>query len=384
MSHLRAYFTYGFAIFAMFFGSGNLVFPIDIGNFAGNGWSWAFAGLFLTGIGLPLAGLFVVKRYQGSYLCFFEQAGGFAGVLLPILLLALLGPFGVVPRCITVAYGSLAYVYNGLSLPWYSFFFCFCCYLFCLNDSRMMKILGGVLSPFLMATLILLISMAIFKAPPALAEQKAAKAFGYGFTTGYQTMDLFAAYFFSGLVFNQIKQDHAGLSDSALLRFAIIPSLIGAGLLGLVYLGFVYLGAHYQTMLSGVKPEQMLPLIAESGLNQWATLVMALAMGFSCLTTAMALSNLFARYVTQRFAKANLALYRGILLATVTVAFGFSLLDFQGIARWLGPILQATYPGLIFLTLISLFWVKPTVWKIGGFWVLTALMSLKLLSGLYA
>lgn len=381
MPHLRAYFTYGFAIFAMFFGSGNLVFPIEIGNFAGNGWSWAFLGLFFTGIGLPLAGLFVVKRYQGSYLCFFEQGGGVAGVFLPILLLALLGPFGVVPRCITVAYGSLAYVFNGLSLPWYSFFFCLCCYLFCLNDNRMMKILGGVLSPFLMATLILLISMAILKAPPVLAEQKTIKAFGYGFTTGYQTMDLFAAYFFSGLVFNQIKQEYPGLADSALLRFAIIPSLIGAGLLGVVYLGFVYLGAHYQTLLSGVKPEQMLPLIAENGLNQWATLVMALAMGFSCLTTAMALSNLFARYVAQRVAKSSLALYRTVLLVTVAVAFGFSLLDFQGIAHWLSPILQATYPGLIFLTLLSLVWVKPSAIKIWGFWVLTALMSLKLISG---
>lgn len=377
MSPIRAYFTYGFAIFAMFFGSGNLVFPIEIGNFAGTGWLFAFMGLFLTGIGLPLAGLFVVKRYHGSYLSFFEQAGGVAGILLPILLLALLGPFGVVPRCITVAYGSLAYIYEGLSLPWYSFFFCLCCYLFCLNDSRMMKILGGILSPFLMATLIVLISMAIFKAPSALMEQKSTESFAYGFTTGYQTMDLFAAYFFSGLVFSQIKQDYKSLSEQALLRFAIPPSLIGAGLLGLVYLGFVYLGAHYQTLLVGVKPEQMLPLIAENGLNHWATLIMALAMGFSCLTTAMALSNLFARYISQRFAKDHFNPYRWVLLVTVTIAFGFSLLDFQGIAHWLGPILQASYPGLIFLTIVSLFWVKPNVLKVLGFWLLTILMSIK-------
>src|ERR1700733_10819483 len=97
--------TFGFAIFAMFFGSGNLVFPLQIGQVAGSNWISGFAGLLLTGIFLPLSGLFVIKLYGGNYLAFFGEAGKFAKILLPLVMLSLLGSFGVVPRCITVAYG---------------------------------------------------------------------------------------------------------------------------------------------------------------------------------------------------------------------------------------------------------------------------------------
>lgn len=64
-------FIYGFAIFSMFFGSGNLVFPLQIGQYSAQYWLLGFLGLFITGILLPFLGLFVIKLHRGSYNAFF-------------------------------------------------------------------------------------------------------------------------------------------------------------------------------------------------------------------------------------------------------------------------------------------------------------------------
>ena len=43
-------------LFGMFFGAGNLIFPIFMGQLAGNHVWMASAGFLITGVGLPLLG----------------------------------------------------------------------------------------------------------------------------------------------------------------------------------------------------------------------------------------------------------------------------------------------------------------------------------------
>lgn len=45
MHQQKSILIYGFAIFAMFFGSGNLVFPLQIGFASGANWLFGFSGL---------------------------------------------------------------------------------------------------------------------------------------------------------------------------------------------------------------------------------------------------------------------------------------------------------------------------------------------------
>ncbi len=58
----------GFALFAMFFGAGNLIFPPSIGLNAGSSWKEAFLGFFLTEIGLSATvGDYFSKIIRFSY-----------------------------------------------------------------------------------------------------------------------------------------------------------------------------------------------------------------------------------------------------------------------------------------------------------------------------
>ncbi|HSP83958.1 MAG TPA: branched-chain amino acid transport system II carrier protein, partial [Gillisia sp.] len=56
----------GFALFALFFGAGNLILPPFLGFFAGTKWYLVAFGFALSAVGLPLLGIFAHARIQGS------------------------------------------------------------------------------------------------------------------------------------------------------------------------------------------------------------------------------------------------------------------------------------------------------------------------------
>lgn len=375
MTHNKHILTYGFAIFAMFFGSGNLVFPIMIGYDSGNSWFLGFLGLLLTGIILPFLGLFVIKLHRGNYYSFFNEAGNIAKIFIPFFTLSLLGSFGVVPRCITVAHGGISYLFPELSLLVFALIFSIISYILCLKDQVMLKILGKWMSPLLLTVLLILVIIGILNSAPVVTENTSnSAAFINGFLTGYQIMDLFAAFFFSSLIFNQIKELQV-IHDDGILKFAIKASLLGSSLLAIIYLGFVFLGAHYSSLLVNIPPEHMLPAIVKHIMGDTATLFLATAMTLSCLTTAIALNNIYARYICTALG-VNANKFPIILLITTFISFAISLLDFKVIVALLAPALEISYPGIIFLTIASICTKEHKAIKKYTFWGITFCMTL--------
>lgn len=377
--NFRSILTYSFAIFAMFFGSGNLVFPLQIGLVSGSAWLSGFLGLLLTGILLPFLGLFVIKLNQGDISRFFGQAGYVAKIILPLFVLSLLGSFGVIPRCITVAHGGLNHIAPGISLFLFSAFFSMATYFLCLRESTMIRAIGSFMSPLLLLFLSIFLLTAIFQTPLASLHIDASGAFKEGFITGYQTMDLFAAFFFSALIFKQIQQSvDAATSERALLKIVIIPSILSSLLLAFIYVGFVYLGAHYEKLIVDLKPELMLPTIVTASMGPYGALLIAMLIGLSCLTTAVALNNIYARYLCTTLA-INENKFPFVLIATTLISFLISLLDFKGIAQILAPALDISYPGLIILTILCIVFPKRRRLHFYGFWGVTIISALNFL-----
>lgn len=378
MQQHKFIFIYGFALFAMFFGSGNLVFPIQVGQATGQNWLFGYLGLFITGIILPFLGLMVIKFYKGSYMAFFGEAGGLMRYALPLFTLSLLGSFGIVPRCITVAHGSLYDLFPNFSLFAFSLLFSALTFLLSLSDGRMLRIIGKWLSPVKLSALLILIFIAFLNAPDSTTHVGADIALTNGFLTGYQTMDLFAAFFFSALIFMQIEK---ALPESAtpqeVIRAAIKPSIVGASLIALVYFGFVYLGSHYADLISNVSPALYLPTLAKHTMGSMGTWFIAFVMPLSCLTTAVALNNIYARYIYSIMGTESNK-FPLILLGTTIVSFVISLLDFKGIAAFLAPVLEVSYPGIIALTVMSMLTKKYKGLKMGMFYAISLAMVIKM------
>ena len=97
----------------------------------------------------------------------------------------------------------------------------------------------------------------------------------------------------------------------------------------------------------------MLPTIAKHIMGESASLFIGIAMLFSCFTTAVALNNIYARYLHKLFRLPENS-FPMILFGTTSIAFLISLLDFKGIAAFLAPALEISYPGIIALTLLGI------------------------------
>jgi len=350
----RQTFLYGFSIFSMFFGSGNLVFPLSVGANSAESWLFGFLGFFCTGIILPFLGLFVIKLYKGNYNDFFGEAGVVARYAIPIFTLSLLGSFGVIPRCITVSHGGIEYLFPNISLLWFSIIFSIACFVISLNDKFMLSILGKFLTPILLVFLSILICLGVYQAPNISAIGiSSSNGFELGFLQGYSTMDLFAAFFFSALIFKQIELS-GEVSTQNIIKAALKPSIFGATILALVYFGFVFLGSHYKDIANEVTPELILPAISKHLLEEARGLFIAVTILLSCFTTAIALNSIYARYICS-YKFIGEERFPLILFCTTLVSFLVSLLDFNGIALILSPLLNVSYPALIALTVLSIF-----------------------------
>ena len=240
----------------------------------------------------------------------------------------------------------------------------------------MINVIGKILSPILLSFLLLLIIFGLFFEIEFIGNFNASEAFFVGFFKGYQTMDLFAAFFFSSLIFIQIQKSEKDSDEKSIFHIAIKSSILGSVLLSIVYMGFVFLGAKFSIILTNAEPYHFLPIISKKMLGTNASLFLAICMILSCITTAVALNGIYAKFLQNLFA-INEKYFPQMLLATTFVSFIVSLLDFSVISAFLAPLLEISYPGLIALTIFSIITRKYQILKIIFFWIITAIIAAK-------
>lgn len=344
-------FTVGLALFAMFFGAGNIIFPLALGKFALDQTPWGLAGLLLTAVAMPFAGLLAMFRYKGQITLFFSRFGKIPGLVIASLTIALLGPFGAAPRCIALAYSTLTLSFPGIPLVLFSAIACLLIFLFAYRENRLLKLIGMILSPLKITLLTFIIIKGFMEAPETFAVSASETSyFWHGLTEGYNTMDLLAAFFFAPIILSSLGP------VKNFDRFILKASVIGAFLLAMIYIGFCYLAYFYAPQLEGVPPDQLLGTIALIILGPHAGLIVSLTVSIACLTTAIALIAAFTGFIHREIFKEKIG-HRFLLAISLMMTFFIATLEFQGIARVLNPVLEICYPVLIFLTFYNL--LKP-------------------------
>lgn len=349
----------GLAMFSMFFGAGNVVFPLALGQVAQDQNTFAIIGMLITAVGVPFAGLVAMALFDGNYKSFFGRIGKVPGFLLTAVILGLIGPFGAIPRCIALSYSTAKMFLNTVPLPAFSIVACVVIWLFTFRKNRIVDTLGYVLTPLLLGSLGIIIIVGLINAPEApITGHETISIFLKGLMDGYQTMDLLGAFFFSSVVLASLKKT-ININEKnythQLMRTTLLAAVIGAGLLALVYIGFSYLAAFHSEALSNVRSDELISIIAVHVLGSNAAIVACAAVSLACLTTAIALSAVFAEFV-QKDILFNKVSYGAALIGTLTAAFFVSTLNFTGIAAFLTPILQVCYPGLIILCIVNIYY----------------------------
>lgn len=375
----------GLAVFSMFFGAGNIVFPLAIGQYAQSNSIYAILGLLITAVLVPFLGLTTMTLFRGNYMDFFGRMGKVPGFLVALLLLALIGPLGAIPRCVTLSYSTFLLLLPDLSLFTYSLGACLLVFLLAYSQQKLLDILGYVLTPVLVGSLFFIIVKGLFNSPVAIESTYAPmQVFLTGFLEGYKTMDLFGALFFSSVVLVCLEEE-MGVHDTEnkrnMMRMTLKAGCIGAGLLALVYVGFSLLAASYAHELVLTPKDLLLGQIAMHVLGPYAGIVACTAVVLACLTTAIALAAVFAQFLHDTIFREKVH-YHLCLAITMIITFLISMLGFSGIDNLLSPVLGMVYPALIVLTLVNLAyqlwgfsWVRLPVYATLALSIIWALFS---------
>ncbi|MBA2726651.1 MAG: branched-chain amino acid transport system II carrier protein, partial [Parachlamydiaceae bacterium] len=358
-------FATGLAMFSMFFGAGNIIFPLALGQFAQDQNIYAIMGLLITAIGVPFAGLFAMTLFDGDYRDFFSRIGKLPGFFTAAIIMGLIGPFGAIPRCIALAYSTISAFLPGISIEVFSALSCLLIFLMTFKRNNIVDILGYFLTPILVGALAIIIIKGLLFSPetPPANNLLPGTAFYEGFVQGYQMMDLIGAFFFSSVIIVCLKKDlpmQEVDNHSRIMSLTMKSIAVAAPLLALTYIGFSFLAAGQSKELADFKSDELISQITVLVLGKHAGLIVSVAVVLACLTTAIALAAVFAEYLHEDITRFKIG-YVPSLALTLVVTYFISILNFTMIIALLGPVLQVIYPALITLTICNI------LYKLYGF-----------------
>ena len=347
--------TAGLAMFAMLFGAGNIVFPLALGRDTGSMVGYALLGFIITAVLVPLIGLVSSMLVNGSYRELFGQLGKIPGTLLMTMCMILIGPFAIIPRCIAVSHSAIHWYFPSISLFIFSIMAAVVIFAFTYSRSSVVNIIGKFLGPIKLSLLLLIVVLGLWQYQSLpITSYTPHTSFMHGLINGYGTLDLIGIIFFSTLIINGLKKSIQFTTTGQLAWAGLQAGMIGSLLLALVYAGFCLVAAMHCGLIASIADRsQVLCVLASSLLGSKAGVLANLTVAVSCLTTAIALTTIFADFVRTELTGKRLG-YIPALIITILCAIVMANLGFEKIMEIIVPIIQVTYPALIVLAFANI------------------------------
>ncbi len=355
-SETKIVITTGLALFAMFFGAGNILFPLYLGANAGQNIGVITLGFLIAGVGVPFLGLIATSLFNGSYHAFFARLGKMPGFLLITFLIIIIGPLGAIPRTeVTTFHALQPYLPHFLdNNAIFSLFYCSLVFLLAYREAKVVEILGLYLSPVKIVSFTALIILGFISVEPAMTSPASTfQAFNKAIMNGYNTMDLLGAFFYCAVAFKSIKQaihHNPALNPTTL---TLKSSIIGAGITGAVYIGFMWIAHNHAVSLQGIPEEKMISAISMLVLGKFGAIFVCVSVSFACVATALALADVCTIYLYNEVFHKRVS--KIACLSTVMIlTYLMTNIGFQGILSFTVPILNIVYPALIVLCICNI------------------------------
>ncbi|WZL74159.1 branched-chain amino acid transport system II carrier protein [Clostridiaceae bacterium 35-E11] len=347
-------FIVGFALFAMFFGAGNLIFPPSLGVMAGKSWPLALIGFLLTGVGMPLLGIISVSKVGSTLNDLADKVSPtFSKVLGTIIMLAI-GPLLAIPRTGATTFEmGIKPLFPSLS-PWIVSIIYFSITLFfVLKPSSIVDRIGKILTPALLVTLFFVIYKGIVSPIGTPIDNGLANPFTIGFTEGYQTMDALASIVLAGIVINSlIAKGYQKRQEQ--IKVTIQAGVIAALGLAAVYGGLMYLGATGSSVFPMDMAKTDLTIsITNRILGSVGKISIGIAVSLACLTTAVGLTATVGEFF-HHLSKGSFP-YKTTVTAITVFSAIVSNFGVNTIVKFSVPLLVTVYPIAILLIVMNLF-----------------------------
>ena len=359
----REYVFLSSMLFGLFFGAGNLIFPVHMGQQAGSAVWPAVAGFCLTGVGLPLLGIAAmgISRSDGLF-----ELGCLVGkkysYFFTCLLYLTIGPLFAIPRTATVSFSVgvlplLPQEHAKLILCVFSALFFLVVLYFSLRPSGILTWVGKILNPLFLLFLGILTVTALLRPMGAVNASEpvgnyAAMSFFQGFLDGYNTLDTLASLAFGIVLINAIRE--LGVrSPKAISASTVKSGVFSCLLMAGIYCMLAVVGAQSRTVY-GICADggEGLYRIGTHYFGTFGGVLLGVTVTFACLKTAIGLITSCASTFTELFPKS--LSYKAYTV--VFCLFSFCVANF-GLSRIIQlslPVLMFLYPLTITLILLSL------------------------------
>lgn len=353
----------GFALFSMFFGAGNLLFPPYLGLVSGQSWIVSLIGFVLADVGLALLVMAASAKCSGDLDKVLNRVGKNTSKLIGIAAVLCIGPLLAIPRTaattfemgITPILGEMnitasvifSIIFFGLTLA------------LTIRPSKVVDIIGKVLTPTLLIVLAILIIKGIITPigdlnPEAMIENN---PFQEGISQGYLTMGALGAAALATVIITSIHEK-GYINSRDKVKLTMKAGLVAGIALTLVYGGLTYLGATLSNLPGnpyGVNtPKASLMVVITNGLFGYpGKIVLCAIVSLACLTTAIGLTSATGKYfssITNGKLKYEITVIVVCVFSAIVSNFGVST-----IIQFSAPILSLIYPATVTLIVLTLF-----------------------------
>ena len=353
----------GALLFGLFFGAGNLIFPVHMGQLAGENTLKATIGFLITGVGLPLLGVISSALSQSDSL--YDMARPVSriySIIFTCMLYLTIGPLFAIPRTATVAFEVglnpfIAKEYLQIGLLIFSLIFFAITLYFSLRPGRILDWVGRYLTPIFVVLLSILLIATLIKPMGQVSAYEAQGSYidrplFTGILDGYNTMDALASLAFAIVIIFNIEK--LGVKDPKVKAKETFKSglvcVIGMSLIYglLAYMGATSLGSVSRADNGGA----IMSMVSEHYFGFTGKLLLAAIVTVACLKTAIGLITSCSQMFSEMFPKS--VSYNKY--AIIFTGFSFAIANFglTNIVQLSIPVLMFLYPLAITLIILSL------------------------------
>ena len=350
-------------LFGMFFGAGNLIFPVHLGQMAGRNALPAIIGFIITAVGIPILGVAAIGvTHSDGLQTLSGKVGKGYGIFFTCLLYLTIGPLFAIPRCATVSFTTGITPLLGADSPEWLYllvfsaaFFAFVLF-FSLRPGKITLWIGKIINPlflFFFAVLMLAALLAPGAAISAVEPVEAYRsdAFFPALIEGYGTMDAIAGLAFGIVVIDVIRRMGVD-NDDAIAEDVLSSGLLTGALMALIYVVSIVVGAQSRGLFElsengGIALTQ----IAGHYLGGVGLFILAFTITFACLKTSIGLVTACAETFS-KMTNGKIS-YRSWAILFTVFSFAVSNIGLSAIIEYSIPMLMLIYPPAIALILLA-------------------------------
>ncbi len=354
-----------FALFSLFFGAGNLILPPLLGLQSGGLWWLVTLGFCLSAVLIPILGILAHAKLQGSIFDFAKKVSPTFSLVYSFIIYAI--SIGLPsPRTASVTHEMAIRPLFDIPSIATSIVYFLLVFAFVVNRSKILDVLGKLLTPAIILILVLIMGTALFsynlpirQADFIVGDMMAASPFSDGILMGYQTFDALGAVVAGGVIIVSIhlkKKDTPYLEKKTLIRRA--GWLAGMGLF-LVYTGLILTGAlMHDEFDADISRTALLTGISIKTLGSTANVFLSVLVSMACFTTAVGIVTGTSDFVKERFHNSQGAYWITAIIGCILgVVMGqFDVVYIISVAL---PALMFIYPITIVLIVLN---VMPDRW----------------------